>query len=713
MRVFAVRRVTILLALLCAAGAHAARRAGPLPPSAVIFSDLYNFGVQPTYSGSVSVPQDGAWLYGAANSGSSIYQDCVHHYEVDLSPSTLSPNYSPLLKLGAITEADAAVCSSFFQCYTCQVDWAGQRTLIDYTTSNAPAWLPPGSGSAILKLNSGGLPALLSFSLNQVNMDAMQSMSVYEATANDLPVEASPEDINSRAYIAASDDRVPLVPRFLYGTDYYPAPPQPYITFVATWDTGEQGAVEVKNPYPGNLPGNQILLVNIPKMKTGNHKVTITANLPSGKTFSAPPYDVFVYNVALETAINNTVVPAPVSFTRAETVTFRIQQQDTHGKTIKVTKADWTFRNLDPTTPVTINSVDESGFPVDSREWTGTMSAQGLVSVSLTIQAGKTARTSHAALSVFAAAKARTDAQWSSTPRSLCEDCWTDLGIRSGGYLKVALVFPSHANILADAPFPLNFGGGLALGMSGERHSYEDGLRAQDGTYLIERRQAPRPFPLYRPFDDVNDHGEWANRYTVARIASGPNRGFWYVTAHTMHTDWGYAVTSYFNSGSPEGANPSNYLSFEPVCGGYVADENCYATTPLTCWLAAHPGQSYFEAAGQAINPLTGSPYDMFLLQQQVQTHEKQRHWQEFLVNEINANKTRFDAATVLEALVAVGSSEAAVRTAIDAKLIAIDFDYANDSNGGAGEVYNDPKTDFPLVEDMPFGTATCTLYHP
>ena len=55
-----------------------------------------------------------------------------------------------------------------------------------------------------------------------------------------------------------------------------------------------------------------------------------------------------------EAVINGTVVPQPVQFTRADTVTFRVKQQDTKGKTLTVTKADWTFRS--PADSVTVTS---------------------------------------------------------------------------------------------------------------------------------------------------------------------------------------------------------------------------------------------------------------------------------------------------------------------------------------------------------------------
>jgi hypothetical protein len=103
----------------------------------------------------------------------------------------------------------------------------------------------------------------------------------------------------------------------------------------------------------------------------------------------------------------------------------------------------------------------------------------------------------------------------------------------------------------------------------------------------------------------------------------------------------------------------------------------------------------------------------MNLLVTQIQTHERQRHWQEFLVNYIDANKTTYDIGTILELINSHDATETLVRTGIDAFITRLDLNYAHDPNGGAGEVFNDPKTDFPLIEDLPLNAANCILFHP
>ena len=706
--------------IVCASLAAWGGKPSTAPPPTMIFGSFTStggFAYEPMnfqrgteiYQRPITVSPDGAWFYGDARYASLVEMDCAHHYSGALAPP--SATYSPFFTVG-MTAQD--VCDPFGACPSCRVAFGGVKNGPPATTTNGPAFLPGGTYTVSLSSqNGGGSGDGFLFYLAEANADQLGNLSLYEATANDDASEPTPEDIGSRAYIAASDDRVPLVPQFTQtGSSILPAPPT--ATFNAVWDTGETVGVEVKTPYP--RPGNEILLIPIPRMKTGNHKITVTATLPSGKAYQAPAYTVFVYNVALEMVINGSMIPSPFQFTRTDAVTFRVQQQDTKGKTINVTKADWIFRNTQDGVQVT--SVTEPGFPVASTAWTGTMFRSGLLSVGLTIQTGKVLRTSHTALSAVVNATPRTGPTWQ-TVQNLCQDCWTDLGINAGGNLPVALILPTTQNILDTGNFPTNPGPGVTLGLTGERHVYENGLRDEATpnqiVFLLPPRRAPRPYPLYRPFGPVNDPNEWAGRYSLAQIDSGPNRGYWYVTDQHFHTDWGYAVTAYFNPNSPEGANPANYFTLAPSssCPPNSSIESCYVATPLSCWSAAHGGQSYFQAASTTIDPTTGAPYLMNLLVTQIQTHEKQRHWQEFLVNYIAQNKTTYDIGTILEQLAAFGGAEADVRNAIDDKILQIDKAYAFDSQGGAAEVYTDPKTTFPIIEDQPLGSANCVLYHP
>ena len=600
-----------------------------------------------------------------------------------------------------MTDADSATCSQFGQCFTCQVDWGGQRSLIDYTTSNTPAWMPAGTGSAVLSLTSGGQPAFLAFGLNQVNMNAMQGLTVYEAQSNILPARADQADIDSRAYVTNSDDRVPLVPQFTYGIDTYPSPPAAYITYSGTWDTGDPLDITQTSPYPGGLPGNAILLIKIPGMKSGNHKITLKATLPSGKTFTAPGYQVFVYNAALEASINGGAFnTGSVTFERASNVVFRINQQDAKGKTLKITAATWKFHNLLVNEDV-LGSDD--GLAADATQWGGTMVQSGLLSAQVTLQVGKTSRTSHAGVALTAIATPRPGGTWQ-TVQNLCDNCFDDLGIKGGGILAAGLVLPTDLNI-QDIPQIPQAQSALALGMSGDRLGYQNGIIPDSLVSALDSHTVLKPYPLYRPLNNDNDPGDWPNRYTVAQVASGPNRTYRYVTQQNFHTEWSYAVSAYFYQSSAPGAQAGNYFSFvfDPSCGN-AADAACYVATPLSCWASAHPGQSYFNAA-------TAAGFSMPLLMQEIQTHEKQRHWTQFLVNFVASNKDQYDIGTLMERQAILGGSETDFRAKLDLLVRTIDANYVMDPNGGAGEVTNDPKEPFPFISDLPVGNANCNLH--
>jgi hypothetical protein len=694
----------ILLCLAIPAIAASPGSSAPLPPSAVVFGNSYSFydGTE-TYPKVIIVPTDGAWFYGEARYSGASWMDCSHHYQVDLGPPSLSPDYTPFISLGYVDGLDTP-CVFSNACFSCTVNFGGFKARSYYTTSNGPGWLPSGAGQAVLRsLNGGGGSSLpgdaVSFFLNQVNADAMQSMKVFEALTNDLPAEPGPDEINARAYIAATDDRVPLVPQFIYGVDTYPAPPT--ATFTAAWDTGDVPEVVSTNPY--GHPGNVVLQISIPRMKTGKHKITVKATLPSGKIYVAQPYEVFIYNAALEaTVAGSAAVSSPATFTRGQNVIVRLKQQDTSGKTIAVAQADWEFRQ--PVSGVTITSTAEPGFAANSKEWGGVMHQGGLVLVNLTLKTGKYKRVSHAALVFVLTAQARTGVIWT-TVQNLCSDCWDDLGVKNGGDLKNGLFFPSWQNIkYSSAPFPANNGGGITLGLSGDRRTYENGLKDGTGAYIIEPRTIMKGFPLYRPSDVVNDPSEWPNRYTLAEITTGPNRGYWYVTTHTYKTEWSYALNAYFVAGSAQGAVPANYKSFQLTgtggCTSYVAQESCYAATTLPCWAAVHGTSAYYQEATTTNMSGTSTPYNMPSVAAAVRAHEKNRHWQAWLVNYVAANKAKYDVGTLMEAITTREATLANAQLAIDVFMKNMMLAYATDPLGGGNEVYTDPIPKFPIVDD-------------
>jgi len=353
-----------------------------------------------------------------------------------------------------------------------------------------------------------------------------------------------------------------------------------------------------------------------------------------------------------------------------------------------------------------VNGGDQTGFAADSTEWTGTTVAPGLVQVSLTIQTGKLARTSHKALIVFANARARTDAQWT-TNRSICDDCFDDLAVKNGGHLPQAVVFPSYVNYLSTKNFPAQPNGAICLGLTGERIGYESGILDKDNQFALEPHTLLKPLPLYRPLDPKNDPAEWPGRFTVSNITSGPNRTYWYVTSQRYHTEWAYAVNAFIRPGSAPGADPANYThwKYDPNCGTPTAVA-CYTNESLaSCW-TARTSLSFLDAASQKINPNTGQPYDMARLLTNVKTHEKGFHWQLALVDYINGKKTTYDIGTILEGLAVVGPNEASVKAFIDKLVLDMNTAYANDPLGGGNERV-DPPGDMPYVDD----TNGCVLF--
>jgi hypothetical protein len=259
------------------------------------------------------------------------------------------------------------------------------------------------------------------------------------------------------------------------------------------------------------------------------------------------------------------------------------------------------------------------------------------------------------------------------------------------------------------------------MGITGDRRAYEEGLKGDDGSgnvvQIIEPRTITKTFPLYRPLDPVNDGADWANRYTLGEIKTGPNRGYWYVTNHNYRTDWAYAVSAYFHPTSTPGATPSNYKSFQLTgtagCSTYVADESCYTPVTIPCWTSAHGAQGYYQAASQATDPKTGQHYNMAGVAAAIRAHERNRHWDAWLVDYVSQNKAVYDIGTIMEAITTRAETEADARVNIDFHMRSeVNFKYANDPLGGANEVINDPQPTFPLVDDTGVtAQAPCSFF--
>jgi hypothetical protein len=103
----------------------------------------------------------------------------------------------------------------------------------------------------------------------------------------------------------------------------------------------------------------------------------------------------------------------------------------------------------------------------------------------------------------------------------------------------------------------------------------------------------------------------------------------------------------------------------------------------------------------------------MALLFTQIQTHEKTRHWQDAVLTYVSQHKEQYDIGTIMEKITSRDSNETAARAGIDKFVSDLDNAYFNDPLGGKYEVFTDPHTDAPLIEDIPSGNANCVLYHP
>jgi len=238
------------------------------------------------FTRTLSIPSDGAWVYGRAGYDGSEFMDCLHRYVGLLEPNATS--YEPFFSIGATT-GDACLSG---RCFSCSINYGGVKGRQYFTTQNYPAFVPGSSSGALLNLKTMNQPPsdVLTIWLAQVNADAVTDLNVFHAASPDDPGPATVEEIDARTYVSGSDDRVLLVPEFTYGTEKFPATPQ--TTFEAIWDTGAVSAVVVRRPVRN---GHVVLVLSIPRMKTGRHTVMVKAKLPSGRSYSSQAVDLYVH----------------------------------------------------------------------------------------------------------------------------------------------------------------------------------------------------------------------------------------------------------------------------------------------------------------------------------------------------------------------------------------------------------------------------------
>lgn len=227
--------------------------------------------------------------------------NCSDRYEIGLA-SNFSP-YPTLLRLGP-TPIDACLGD---RCFSCTPQWGGASKSYTYhTTENDPGIVFAGSGQLTLSALTGGAESLF-VRLDQYDRANMTGMTIFQSREEDDPVPLQPSD-PERYFIATGADKVPVVAELLWGAaDKFPA--GPHVTYTAKWDTGTVVSGEV-NPSPLMPFGHSIVGVPVPKMSTGKHKLTLTARLPSGKTYtSTNSIEVMVYAQNIYIGLEGTFQP--------------------------------------------------------------------------------------------------------------------------------------------------------------------------------------------------------------------------------------------------------------------------------------------------------------------------------------------------------------------------------------------------------------------
>lgn len=266
--------------------------AGPPPPSAILFGtstpsgevheELWFRLASITFTRTMTVPEDGAWLYGDAISNRSFPNTiCGKRWIATVDPSV--PSYVPFFRLGMVP---GDVCGPTGYCLACGVRFGGT-----YTSPRTALVTHPGTHSiTVATENGGGMNDAVQLWLAQVNRSDMQNMSIYRAKSETDASPATAADLTGEYFIANSPEEVLVVPKFHHAREF---PAGPGLTYTATWDGATVSAVEVYTP--GADIGDRVLGVAVPKLATGIHEFTVTATLASGKTYTSNPLEVFVY----------------------------------------------------------------------------------------------------------------------------------------------------------------------------------------------------------------------------------------------------------------------------------------------------------------------------------------------------------------------------------------------------------------------------------
>lgn len=286
---------------ICVGYATLARAGKPTPPpapSAMVFGSFdNNYGTEIheslwfrlasiTFTRSMTIPEDGAWLYGDAVS-SSAYPNtiCGKKWVGGITPQIAQ--YTPFFRLGTVP---GDVCGPTGYCLACGVRFGGL-----YHSPRRIILNNPGTYEIVVVTeNGGGMNDEVQFWLAQTNRNDMEKMTIYRAKSETDPSPATPDDLAGEYFVANSPDEVLVVPKFHRGHEF---PAGPGLTYTATWDSGATSTISLYTPTTSGVLGTDTILgVGLPKkLPTGKHTFTVTATLPSGKTYTSNGLEVFVY----------------------------------------------------------------------------------------------------------------------------------------------------------------------------------------------------------------------------------------------------------------------------------------------------------------------------------------------------------------------------------------------------------------------------------
>lgn len=508
--------------------------------------------------------------------------------------------------------------------------------------------------------------------------------------------------VDKKLFVGGVGDAVPVVPVFKYGNWEFPGGSN--VTYSALWDRSTQEtAVQRTEPYAYN--GHATLLVEVPTLSTGTHKFKLVARLPNGKqVVTAAAMSVFVVHVDIETSFNGTTTFDPaVTLTKGDTASFRVVQRD-GGKQLEFVDVTWTFDSIGLNPPYSTTGAGDPSLATDLTTWAGEMVGSGVVKAKFKVQVGKNVREAHRAIPRTAIIRPRTGPEWT-VQSDLAEDIYDDLGVVDGGVLDEAYYFPTRANLEAYRAIKNTQTYRWATGINGDRLTYERGkFDRSTGAQQIGPRKLPILLPLYRPADPFNDPDDYANRFTVKQVQTGPWRGWYFMTEQHIRIRRLALTIGYLHPAPAVGQDPSRYRSFVQNVGcTNAADANCYQ--PVTnCWSTLSGGRGYLDYVGTLTNPYNNNlPFEMTRLQTRSAEHERRVHYQ-MAILDLFAAEPKFNIAEVFERSLIPATEANSLESAIqlyDQLMQNTERDWYQHPSGGRYEE-TDPAIPYVVLDDTP-----------